>query len=1170
MKNLIFALSFLILMQLLVGSAPVAAQEPEFNAQQLEFFERKVRPLLVDNCYSCHSSAAQKNKGGLLLDSRAAMLKGGDSGEAIVPGEVEESLLIGAVRYEDYEMPPKGQLSKEEISVFEKWIEMGAPWPAEEPGSEGLTIEKFDLEARRKEHWVWQPVTKPAIPDVDSERWSKHPIDRFVYDQLQSEQLKPSTQAEPLAIARRLHNDLIGLPMSTEELRQFQHDLTAGREVAIEKLVDRLLASPHFGERWARHWMDLVRYADSRGHEFDIEIPNAYQYRDYMVRALNQDVPYDQLIREHIAGDLLEKPRLRNQDGINESILGTGFWFLGEGAHSPVDIRKDEADRFDNMIDVASKSFLGVTVSCARCHDHKFDAISTADYYSLTGFLHSSDYRQVRFESIEPNKKVAAQLAELDHDFQIEIFQFLKEQGIESPRGTQDKNSGTTVDPQTQRKEGIVFDCASLSKSQYMQDGFIFGSHPTKAGQIYFGSENGFSTIKVASFGAAVSDPFWNGLESVDKEVKKSRSKIAQLPKSGRTLRTPTFELEAGNVACLVSGHGHVVACVDSHRLVHGPLHGETIVKFVETAKPNWVQLDLKRYLGHRLHLEFVPAEKEQVAVRLVIQGLGKERLSDLEQELETLDQDYLDFAEKVETMLNVVSVKRVVFEDFEQGYGDWISAGNSFGDSPKEFENIRQRKRLNGDNRFFVTSQKMKARGKKNHKATGTLTSSEFEIGCDIIEFRIGGGNIPAKTCLNLLVDGKPVRTATGDGQDEMSLKRWDVSDLKGETATFQVVDDSDDEKFGSILLDHIVFINRIETESKSNAQEIVQRWYAARERLSRNIVTTSKLAPAMLDGTGEEANIYVRGNSSNMGDLVPRHFLTAVDGGRPIKITRGSGRLELAKKINDPRNPLTSRVIVNRVWHYLLGRGIVPTTDDFGVLGQRPTHPQLLDHLATDFVADRQSIKRLIKQIVLTETYQMSSRPVAESLAADPSNLLWHHRPPKRMDGETIRDSLLALSGSLDRTMGGPPVPVHLTSFMEGRGRPKKSGPLDGQGRRSIYIAVRRNFLSPFMLTFDTPVPFSTMGRRNVSNVPAQSLILMNDPFVAQQAKTWGKRAIAFDEDFEKRITWMYQNAFARSPTESELKVSLQYVEDRNDLETWQNFAHALINTKEFIFLR
>jgi len=272
----------------------------------------------------------------------------------------------------------------------------------------------------------------------------------------------------------------------------------------------------------------------------------------------------------------------------------------------------------------------------------------------------------------------------------------------------------------------------------------------------------------------------------------------------------------------------------------------------------------------------------------------------------------------------------------------------------------------------------------------------------------------------------------------------------------------------------------------------------------------------------------------------------------------------------INDPANPLTARVMVNRIWHYLMGRGIVPTTDDFGVLGQRPTHPKLLDHLATRFLSDGRSIKRMIQYIVLSRTYQMSCQPDADAVQADPTNLLWHHRPPKRLEGEAIRDCLLSVSGNLDDTLFGPPVPIHLTSFMNGRGKPKKSGPLDGDGRRSVYVAIRRNFLSPFMLAFDTPTPFSTMGRRNVSNVPAQALTLMNDPFVIQQSGDWAERAIEYSDEAEARIQWMYLAAFSRAPSAAELEFALEFVDGENGVDRWSAFAHALINTKEFIFLR
>ena len=323
-----------------------------------------------------------------------------------------------AVRYESFEMPPEGKLAAAEIEAIERWVKMGAPWPDEAEPEAGELPDSFDLPSRQRAHWAWQPIADPDPPKVDEKDWVRNEIDRFVLAKLEANGLEPAPPVDRRGLVRRLYFDLIGLPPTPEELAEA---MRGERDEAIANVVDRLLDSPHFGERWGRHWLDLVRYAESRGHEFDEDASNAFQYRDYVIRAFNADVPYDQFVREQIAGDLLEEPRRNSDDGFNESILGTGFWFLGEWVHSPVDIRKDESERFDNMIDVFSKTFLGVTVACARCHDHKFDAISTADYYALTGFLQSSDYRQVRFDSLEHNRKIAAALDSLDREYEAKL-----------------------------------------------------------------------------------------------------------------------------------------------------------------------------------------------------------------------------------------------------------------------------------------------------------------------------------------------------------------------------------------------------------------------------------------------------------------------------------------------------------------------------------------------------------------------------------------------------------------------------------------------------------------------------------------------------------------------------------------------------------------------------
>ncbi len=933
--------------------------------------------------------------------------------------------MIQAVRYQSYEMPPSGKLADNEILALESWIEMGAPWPETDEQIEDVPREQFDLLKRKSEHWAWQPIRSPEIPGVENDRWPRCDIDRFILARIEQEAfasknqvnlersansgaeimtvptLEPTVDTDKSALLRRLYFDIIGLPPTPQQAKDYLADPS---EQSTAKLVDELLLSPHFGERWGRHWLDLVRYAESRGHEFDGDAPNAFQYRDYVIRAFNNDVPYDQFVREHIAGDLLEVPRLNRDSGFNESILGTGFWFLGEWTHSPVDIRKDETDRFDNMIDVMSKTLLGVTVACARCHDHKFDAISTADYYSLAGFLQSSDYRQVRFETLQSDHSIASQLESIDSKYQRSVAEILSRAGLEVPKLKLIEH---------EHAQFVPINYEEITHNNYLQDGFIFGQNARAIGDAMLQSVNQSPEIFFADLAVASNDLFWNKIRSVSERGVVDRSELAKIPRSGRTLRTPTFLLTDGELACRVLGQGHVVACVDSHRLIAGPLHGETI-KSID-AKDQWIKLNLERYVGHRIHLEFTPAEDSQLAVAFVTQGASQNALDAL--------------SEREKTIADAI---QKISQDIKSVVGDQLAT--------------------------------------------------------------------------------------------------------------------------------------------------MAKQWQAERDELCGQLKTNSHLAIAMMDGTGEDDHVLIRGNSSKPGKSEPRHFLTAISSDKAIQIASGSGRLELAAAINDAKNPLTDRVIVNRIWHHLLGRGIVPTTDDFGVLGQRPSHPELLDHLATTFIDDGRSIKSLIRRIVLSRTYQLSSVPSAETLKFDPQNLLFHYRPPQRLQGEIIRDALLSISGRLNTQLYGEPIPIHLTDFMDGRGKPGFSGPLDGDGRRSIYIAVRRNFLSPFMLTFDTPAPFSTMGRRNTSNVPAQALILMNDPFVVQQADSWAKRAFEQSESTQSRIVWLYQTAFAREPSDKETNAAIDYLEREslqrdlpvNDLQIWKDLAHVLINTKEFIFLR
>ena len=382
----------------------------------LPFFESKIRPVLSEKCYECHSASGDKIKGGLRLDHIDLILEGGDTGPALVRGNPDDSLLVEAIRYQesDFQMPPKGKLKESQIGDIETWIKNGAFWP-DEPIPELSSSKKrsvFNIEKRRKEHWCWQPITPPSIPVAEPSK-DLHPIDQLIRERVAQAGLLSSKATDKRTWLRRVTFDLTGLPPSLSDIKNFLSD---NSDNSYEVVVERLLASPHYGEKWARHWMDLVRYAETCGHEFDYPLEHPHEYRDYLIRAFNQDVPYDQFLREHVAGDLIEDPRLHPDSKFNESIIGTGFWYFHEAVHAPTDPKVDNADRMENQLDVFGKTFLGLTIGCARCHDHKFDAISEKDYYSLAAYMQGSTRQEYPLDEGGRRKEIADKLSELAKD----------------------------------------------------------------------------------------------------------------------------------------------------------------------------------------------------------------------------------------------------------------------------------------------------------------------------------------------------------------------------------------------------------------------------------------------------------------------------------------------------------------------------------------------------------------------------------------------------------------------------------------------------------------------------------------------------------------------------------------------------------------------------------
>jgi hypothetical protein len=1134
----------------LVLTTPAVAQQAKDDPAALEFFEKKIRPVLVEHCHKCHAADAQKIKGGLRLDDREALLKGGETGPVVVPGSLEKSRLIEAIGYKNVElqMPPKGKLPDTVIADLTAWVKMGAPWPKESRNKAAAAADGFDLQKRKRSHWAWQPIGAHQPPRVQNAAWVKSPIDAFILARLEAQGLKPAAPADRRTLLRRLSFDLIGLPPSADEIDAFLNDSSPD---AFEKVVDRLLGSPRFGERWARHWLDLVRYAESRGHELDYTTPNAYQYRDYVIRALNADVPYDQFVTEHIAGDLLEQPRVDPKEGCNESILGTGFWFLGEEVHSPVDPRQDEADRFDNRVDVMTKTFLGLTVACARCHDHKFDAISTKDYYALFGFLESSGYRLVRFDSMDHNRRIAVELDKLHERSRSKIQRAL----AAAYRPAVEQLADHLLAAREAMAAEPDFDCLTAH-------GFTpaYWKKLTSIAEArHLDSERLASwTVHLVRVCQDANDPFHAWAKAAADVSTREPQRF------GEVLRSIVAEMkwrkcEAGSAL----------------------KNAEIIVDYGRCAPAEWMPDDSAfGTMPQQAGDPRVTGDKASPHVRLLERGAavydgGWDALRPApgsENDPSAIGR-LVRAGRTIRTPSFTLTAGKLFY--LVKGVGQAYAAvdQHTLINGPLHAQLVQPIK--TGGRYQWVDHDLTAYEGQPAHVEFTASGGADFEIARVVRSERAPGPVEPPNDMLLSLLDSPQGRSLpeVASGYQRLFanlIERLSEDRIRGAT----------DAAAATCLVNWMTAHPELFFGDKKACKPLVDvtASYLAEEKAVRSqIKEQSRLALAMLDGNGVDERVFIRGASKALGEVVPRRFLEALAGAERLRVKQGSGRLELARQMTDSAvNPLLPRVMVNRIWHHLFGRGILASVDNFGVLGEVPTHPELLDFLAEHFVREGWSIKRLIRQLVLSSTYQMSSRPGDGSSAIDPQNLLLQRMRVRRLEGEAIRDAMLAVSGRLDLRMYGPSVPVHLTPFLDGRGRPA-SGPLDGDGRRSVYLAVRRNFLSPLLLTFDTPIPFSTVGRRTISNVPAQALILLNDPFVHQQAETWARRTLARPDTAAERITSMYVSAFGRPPTESERAACLDFLEeqarlrhaDLGQLPAWKDLAHTLFNVKEFIYL-
>ncbi|MCH2204249.1 MAG: PSD1 and planctomycete cytochrome C domain-containing protein [Lentisphaerales bacterium] len=1051
----------------------------DISSSQLEFFEKKVRPVFEEHCYKCHSESSKKVKGKLLLDSKAGWVKGGDSGKSvIVPGKPEESLLVKMIHHlPDYEeMPTKYKMKGHEIKAIEDWIKMGAPDPRTKEIAEKFKKDEFNLEERKK-WWAFQAVQNPAVPTVKNTSWSSNNVDKFILEKLEEKNWQPAPKTDKRTLIRRITFDLTGLPPTQQEVNDFLADKSPK---AFEKVVDRLLASPHYGEQWARHWMDVVRYAETKAFEADYTMPHVFQYRDYLIRALNEDVPYDRFIKEALAGDLIP-PRFNKQNGNNESLSGTGYVYLTDGQHGPPDIHGDEARVFDGIIDVVTKAFTGMTVACARCHDHKFDAITAADYYSLYGIMSSSRFEHANIASPVKQKEVASKLQRMKpllvKEYIRELAKDLKNIAnyIKALRG--DQNIAKGLDKK------LVENLKKLSKDQKKlrnHNGLktFFDLVLSKDDKKIIGYTNRKPNNSQKDFYGLNQDSF------------------GQLLNSGLAFGTKP------------SQNGDVIFATNGSRLIQSISAGEVTAGTLSSRQAGTLRTPDFIIDGKPITLF---AKGKNATVHLIVRNyeqVGKGPTTN-----------------RLRVVVNSDSWKPVTFHSNlwkgEKAYIEVIQNGASFNFAQKKQYHYRH----NEDSYVAL-------RGTVGYNDANAWSGFKATKASDI----------PAAMTKYI----------------SSLLSKW----YKGEL-------NSDEVDLLTSFLN--VGLLKNSTAISPEFKKKIDLYRSVAQQMPKPVYVRS-----LAEGTSSDEPVYIRGNHKTLShEKNPRHFLDGIDS--KAFNPQGSGRLEWANALVQKDNPLTARVMVNRLWHHIFGRGLVFSTNNFGKLGTMPSHPELLDYLAQDFMKNGWSVKKIIRKMVLTSTYKMSSTPGKGIDKADPENELLQHMPVKRLTAEMIRDNILATSGTLDKTMFGPSIAANVNGMPNSRAKPGKSGPVDGAGRRSVYQELRRNYLPPFFMAFDMPNATESIGKRNITNVPAQSLALMNDEFVQLQAKRWATKYAAETKSIRDKVNAMHQEAFARPATQEELVWAEAAVKDIagmkklkiNSPELWQEFCHIMINRKEFIYL-
>ncbi|MEN9575550.1 MAG: hypothetical protein RL514_3405 [Verrucomicrobiota bacterium] len=977
----------------------------------------------------------------------------------------------------------------------------------------------------RQTWWSLQPVRSLAPPAVKNHAWCRTEVDRFILAGLEQAALPPAPEAAARTLARRLSFALTGLPPRPEEVEAFVHASSlshsptflpaperAGAQVgkrdsentAYERFVDSLLASPHFGERWARHWMDVVHYADTHGYEWDAPAKHAWRYRDYLVRAFNDDVPFKQLALEQLAGDLLP-PRVDPRTGLNESLLGPMALRLGERRHGDNAAAEGVTqEAIANIIDTVGKGFLGSTVACAQCHDHKLDAISQRDYYALAGIFMSTRWGARCADATDPNLDVLAELRRHKQALRAELAKLW----LNSRAPLLTKLTALPADEKA--SPAFPDSLASLWRLTLLR------------------STNG--TALAAT---------WPKLRE---EFQREREKRVAANQTNLTLLAD-FTRAGTECGWRWDGSGMKHGFVRDGEPVVAD-EGETALAQLLPAG-RWSHAWSQQLAGAVRSPLFAPettvtfsagyaAGRHAARAFIVDQAFHSERLAFLNQPQPawlTLTAGNFD---KLAGGNDTSRARRVYLELATKSLNNYFPPRTGYG-GLKESDVADER------SWFGLTRVYQHAAGKPPQD--------------ELTRFATLFANEPAP-------ESKEQLAARFADTLLAAVTRWTEDRCNSEDVR---------------LLNEALTAKWLPNESTNASLALLVAAYRATEK---------RLQPDRTIGSADDWNearderLSVRGTYTEFADVVPRGNIRLLGGPTPRDVLDSSGRLELARSIASDANPLTARVFVNRVWLHLFGEGLVRTPDDFGHLGERPVHPELLDYLAARFVAEGWSLKKLVRLMVTSATWRQAGTTSAAALTKDAENRLWHHFPQQRLDAESIRDALLAVSGRLDPALGGEPIDPYRTA--QDAAKRLFSGPLDGLGRRSLYLKMTLMEPPKFLALFNQPIPKLTTGKRDVTNVPDQALALLNDPFVLAMAKHWGDRVLKDGATTpEVRAKAMFAAALGRPPRDEELPRLVKLASRSAELHgiapgalmacapVWQDVAHALFNVKEFIYV-